>query len=100
LDTTGNYNPISNNVTFNVGAVNIQEDDSRQPLPYRTPREIQRQQVQSADGVNLLLNEQSMTLQFCNLIKNDSRAVFTTFGTKDLRQYGNLKMYIHAESDR
>jgi cell surface protein SprA len=99
LDTTGNYDPISNNVTFNIGAVNIQEDDNRLPLPYRTPKDIQRQQVQSADGVNLLLNEQSMTLQFCNLIKNDSRAGFTTFATKDLRQYGNMKMYIHAESD-
>jgi cell surface protein SprA len=100
LDTTGNYNSIlSNNVNFNVGAVSTQQDYSRYPLPYRTPSAIQQQQIQSADGVNLVLNEQSMTLEFCNLGQGDARAVFTTFGTKDLRQYGNMQMYIHAETD-
>ncbi|MEI9934114.1 MAG: hypothetical protein WDM71_04540 [Ferruginibacter sp.] len=31
--------------------------------------------------------------------RNDSRAVFETFATKDLRQYGTMQMYIHAETD-
>jgi cell surface protein SprA len=99
LDTTGNYNPITTNVTFNVGAVSTQQDYNRSPLPYRTPSAIQQQQIQSTDGVNLVLNEQSMTLEFCNLGQGDARAVFSTFSTKDLRQYGNLQMYIHAETD-
>ena len=99
IDSSGIYSPISTNVDFNVGAVNIEENDKRSPLPYRTPKEIQRQQVQSNNGVNLLQNEQSMTLQFCAMGKNDSRGVFQTFANRDIRQYGNLSMYIHAENN-
>ncbi len=99
IDSSGIYSPISTSVDFNVGAVNIEENDKRAPLPYRTPKEIQRQQVQSNNGVNLLQNEQSMTLQFCALGKNDARGVFQTFANRDIRQYGNLSMYIHAENN-
>ncbi|MBC7627735.1 cell surface protein SprA [Ferruginibacter sp.] len=99
IDSSGIYSPISTNVSFNVGAVNIEENDKRSPLPYRTPKEIQRQQVQSNNGVNLLQNEQSMTLQFCGMGKNDARGVFQTFANRDIRQYGNLSMFIHAENN-
>ncbi len=98
IDTSGISSPVVNAGTeFSVGAVNIEENDKRNPLPYRTPFEIQRQQVQSSNGVNLLLNEQSMNLQFCNLTKGDARGVFQTFGNKDLRQYKKMAMFIHAE---
>ncbi|MBP6431585.1 MAG: cell surface protein SprA, partial [Ferruginibacter sp.] len=98
IDTTGQTVLLNTTATnFNVGAVNIEENDKKTPLPYRTPREIQRQQTQSNNGVNLLLNEQSMNLQLCNLQKGDARGVFQTFGNRDLRQYRKLAMYIHAE---
>ena len=96
IDSTGNYSPAVN-TDFNVGAVNIEENDKRTPLPYRTPREIERVQTLSNNGVTLLQNEQAMTLQFCNLIKGDARGVFQTFGNKDLRNFRKLQMYIHAE---
>ena len=96
LDTTGNYSPATDN-DFNVGAVNIEENDKRTPLPYRTPREIERVQTLSNNGVNLLQNEQALTLQFCNLVKGDGKAVFQTFANRDLRQFKKLQMYIHAE---
>ncbi|HET7114904.1 MAG TPA: cell surface protein SprA, partial [Hanamia sp.] len=98
LDTTGNYSPASD-TTFDVGAVNIEEDDKRTPLPYRTPADIQRVQTLSNNGVPLLQNEQSLTLQFCNLAKNDGKAVFQTYPNRDLRQFKQLQMYIHAERD-
>lgn len=92
------YSPILNNGTnFSVGAVNIEENDKRSPLPYRTPKDIERQQTLSSNGVNLLQNEQSMSLQICNLVKGDARGVFQTFPNRDLRQYKTLAMYIHAE---
>ncbi|MEO7445494.1 MAG: cell surface protein SprA [Ferruginibacter sp.] len=97
LDTTGQYNPPSA-IPFNVGAVNIEENDKRTPLPYRTPRDIERVQTQSNNGVNLLQNEQAMTLNFCNLKLGDGKAVFQTFANRDLRQFGKLSMYIHAEN--
>jgi cell surface protein SprA len=96
LDSTGNYNKQSI-YDFNVGAVNIEENDKRVPLPYRTPRDIERVQTLSNNGVNLLQNEQSLTLQFENLAKKDGKAVFQTFGNRDLRQFKKLEMYIHAE---
>jgi len=96
LDTTGNYSKTTVN-DFNVGAVNIEENDKRSPLPYRTPREIERVQTLSNNGVNLLQNEQALTLQFCDLAKNDGKAVFQTFANRDLRQFKKLQMYIHAE---
>jgi cell surface protein SprA len=96
LDSSGNYSPTSDN-DFNVGAVNIEENDKRSPLPYRTPSEIERVQTLSNNGVNLLQNEQSLTLQFCDLAKNDGKAVFQTFVNKDLRQFKKLQMFIHAE---
>ncbi|MEO7263459.1 MAG: cell surface protein SprA, partial [Ferruginibacter sp.] len=97
LDTTGQYSAPTP-VPFNVGAVNIEENDKRTPLPYRTPREIERVQTQSNNGVNLLQNEQAMSLQFCDLKRGDGKAVFQTFANRDLRQFGKLSMYIHAES--
>lgn len=96
LDSTGNYTQEPTN-DFNVGAVNIEENDKRVPLPYRTPREIERVQTLSNNGVNLLQNEQSLTLQFQNLMKGDAKAVFQTFGNRDLRQFRRLEMFIHAE---
>ncbi|MGG9960680.1 cell surface protein SprA [Ferruginibacter sp. SUN106] len=98
IDTSGQYAPVPNPGTvFTVGAVNIEENDKRLPLPYRTPREIERQQTLSSNGVNLLQNEQSMSLQFCNMVKGDARGVFQTFANRDLRQYKKIAMYIHAE---
>src|SRR5690606_34115486 len=96
IDSTGMYSPTSS-VPLNVGAVNIEENDKRTPLPYRTPREIERVQTLSNNGVNLLQNEQALTLQFCNLVKGDGKAVFQTFANRDLRQFKKLQMYIHAE---
>ena len=99
LDSTGIYSPTSS-TPFNVEAVNIEENDQRTPLPYRTPREIQRVQTLSNNGVNLLQNEQAMSLTFCNLRKSDAKAVFQTFANRDMRQFGKLSMYIHAEQSQ
>ncbi len=96
IDSSGN-SVLGTSTEFNIGAVNIEENDTKSPLPYRTPLAVQRQQTQSNNGVTLLQNEQSMTLQFCNLAKNDAKGVFQTFSNKDLRQYKKLAMYLHSE---
>lgn len=98
IDSSGLYTQVTAGPTsFNQGAVNIEENDKRTPLPYRTPSEIQRVQTQSNNGTNLLLNEQSLTMKFCDLAKGDARGVFQTYANRDLRQYRKLSMYIHAE---
>ena len=83
--------------TINVLAVNVEENSNRQPIPYVTPPGIERVQELSNNGVNLLQNEQAMSLQINALQKHDSRAVFKTLNL-DLRQYGEMNMFIHAES--
>jgi cell surface protein SprA len=99
LDTSGQYKLIPDNspTTFNQLAVNIEENNSRYPIPYKTPPNVIRQQQLSNNNVNLLLNEQSLSLQTCNLAKGDVRGVFKTLNL-DLRQYGKLYMYTHIES--
>ncbi|MBK8610109.1 MAG: cell surface protein SprA [Chitinophagaceae bacterium] len=101
IDSTGFYTQLPTGSTvFNQGAVNIEENDTRTPLPYRTPTEIERVQTLSNNGVNLLQNEQSLSLQFCNLTKGDARGVQQTYANRDLRQFRKLQMYIHAEENK
>ncbi len=99
LDTTGAYNPIPANspTTLDVTAVNIEQNSSRTPIPYVVPPGIQRQQQLSTNNVNLLLNEQAMSLQICTLAPGDARGVYknTNF---DLRRYGTMDMFVHAEA--
>ena len=99
LDTTGSYTPLptNSNTNFNVLAVNLEDNSSRQPIPYKIPPGIERVQTLSNNGVNLLQNEQSMSLRILNLDTGDARAVFKTLNL-DMRQYGQLSMFIHAES--
>lgn len=99
LDTTGSYSPInnSNGTTFNTLSVNLEENSSRQPVNYLIPPGIERVQQLSNNGVNLLQNEQSISLQARNLFSGDARAIFKTMNL-DMRQFGKLSMFIHAES--
>ena len=99
LDTTGTYDliPANTPTTFNQLAVNVEENSSRRPIAYKTPPNVIRQQQISNNNVNLLLNEQSLSMQVCNLEKGDVRGVFKTLNL-DLRQYGKLLLYTHIES--
>ena len=98
IDATGQYNPPTN-TDFTVGAVNIEENDQRTPLPYRTPRAIVREQTTSNNGVTLLSNEQALSLKFCGLAESDAKGVIQTYATRDLRPFKRLQMYVHAEKD-
>jgi cell surface protein SprA len=99
VDTTGSYTPVNNSAGTSIStlAVNLEENSSRQPVNYLMPPGVERMQLLSNNGVNLQQNEQSMSLKIRNLFTGDSRAVFKTLNL-DIRQYGRLAMYIHAES--
>lgn len=99
IDTTGLYTNLPNPdfTQVNVLAVNVEENDQRQPVIYRIPPGIERQQQLSNNNVSLFLNEQALSLQVCDLNKDDARGVFKTMNL-DMRQYGRLSMFIHAES--
>ena len=97
-DTTGLFKklPANDPVKVDVLAVNIEENDQRQPVPYVQPPGIIRQQQLSNNNIPLLLNEQSLSVKYNNLSGHETRGVFRTFNY-DLRQYGKLNMFIHAE---
>ncbi|MEI6185115.1 MAG: cell surface protein SprA, partial [Bacteroidota bacterium] len=98
IDSTGNYDPPKNpNTTFNVLAVNLEENSNRTPVKYAIPCGIDRVQMQSTNGVNLLQNEQSMSLQVKDLDTMDARGVIKTVSL-DMRSYGKLSMFAHVEN--
>ena len=99
IDTSGLFTnlPVPDPTTVNVLAVNVEENDQRQPIIYRIPPGIERQQQLSNNNVALFLNEQSLSMQVCGLNQFESRGVFKTMNL-DMRQYGKLSMFVHAES--
>ena len=90
--------PPDQNQNFEVGVVNIEENEDREPIPYVLPPGIRREQLQGTTTIQQQ-NEQSLSMKVFDLPPGETRAVFknTTF---DLRMYKNLKMFIHAESVR
>ena len=99
LDSTGLSPalPIPDPVKLDILAVNIEENDQRSPIPYRQPPGVERQQQLSNNNVQLFLNEQAISVRVQGLPKQKMRGVFKTLNL-DLRPYGKLSMFIHAES--
>lgn len=82
--------------TFNLFAVNIEENGNRVPTPYVLPPGINRQvDVATANLRNL--NEQSLAFEVCGLEDGDSRACYRNVSF-DVRSYKRLKMFVHAET--
>ena len=86
--------PPDQNQNFEVGVVNIEENEDREPIPYVLPPGIRREQLQGTTTIQQQ-NEQSLSMKVFDLPPGETRAFFknTTF---DLRMYENLKMFIHA----
>ena len=93
----GEYIPDNNQnkTTFDVSTVSIEENGSKQPIPYVMPPGITRETNWGSTNQQQL-NEQSMDLKVGNLVDGDSRAVFKTCQF-DFRQFKKLQMFVHAE---
>ncbi len=84
-----------NLTSFDIGAVNIQENDKRSPIEYKVPPGI-IQETDPSQTFQRLLNEQSLSLEVCNLGDGDARAAYRNVQF-DVRAYKKLKMFVHAE---
>ncbi len=92
----GDYVPTDQSGTsFNIAAVNIEENGSRSPIPYVMPPGIARQVNQATTNL-AKLNEQALSMKIINLIDGDARAIYKTTDF-DFRQYKRLQMFTHAE---
>ena len=93
------HNAPVDNSSIDVESVNVFEDANRVPIPYVVPPGIQQQPNLSSLQTNVKLNEQSLSVAVTNLAYGYSRAAYRLFN-KDLRQYKNLNMFIHAEGSQ
>ena len=99
LAEPGEYLPSDDNgeTTFDVSAVNIEENGNRSPINYVLPPGIE-QEVDNTTTSLRQQNEQSLVLKVCNLKDGDSRATYKTSDI-DLRTYKRIKMFVHAEGE-
>ena len=80
---------------FEVGVVNIQENENRNPIPYVLPPGIQREILRGSTTLQEQ-NEQSLSIKVTELKAKETRAVYKNVRI-DLRMYKKLKMFLHAE---
>ncbi len=84
----------SNSGVMNVSAVNIEENNDRQPVNYVVPPGISRVTDPSQPQLTEA-NEQSLCMMVHNLSQGESKAVYRNT-TLDLRRYKRLQMFVHA----
>ncbi|MBR1687239.1 MAG: cell surface protein SprA [Prevotella sp.] len=80
--------------TMEVSAVNIEENNDRQPVNYVLPPGISR--VTDPSQPQLVENnEQALNIVVKNLASGEGKAVYKNT-TLDLRRYKHLQMFVHA----
>lgn len=82
--------------TFDVSAVNFEENGTKVPVNYVLPPNIE-QTLGYGTANPVHQNEQAMALKVCNLLDGDARATYKNVDL-DVRSYKKLKMYVHAEA--
>ncbi len=89
-------NPDDDNTLVETSTVSIQDNATRQPIPYVLPPGIEREEIYQQNS-QIKQNEQSLSLKVCHLEPKDGRGVYK-YNSVDMRQYKRLEMFIHAES--
>ncbi|RXP64672.1 cell surface protein SprA [Lutibacter sp. HS1-25] len=87
--------PIDQLEKFQVGVVNIIENDDRTPIPYVIPPGIEREILNGTTSLQQQ-NEQSLSVKITDLEPNEARAIFKNVSV-DLRMYKQLQMFLHLE---
>jgi cell surface protein SprA len=100
LDNGSDANPQADNsgAYFTVGKVNLFENASKAPVNYVIPPGIvQTFALGAQTNQYVQQNEQSLDVTTCGLADGSSKAVFKNVAL-DIRRYGHLKMFVHANS--
>ncbi|MAT79906.1 MAG: cell surface protein SprA [Flavobacteriales bacterium] len=91
-----NDNIINSETNFEIGSVNILDNENKSPVNYVLPPGVEREEIINNNSI-IRQNEQSLSLKIQDLKPMDSRAVYKNINI-DLRNYKKIKMYLHAES--
>jgi len=100
IQEDGEYQPNDNaaDAEFNVTAVSIEQNSNRSPVNYVLPPGVDRQTLFTGNSSqSLLQNEQSLSIQVCNLEDGVGKGVFKT-DRYDMRPFKRLRLLLHAES--
>lgn len=84
--------------TFGTAAVNIEENTNRCPINYISPPGVVREQLYNNNTV-INQDEQSLSMRVSGkgFEPFHGRGAYKNFNV-DMRQYKNIKMFVHAES--
>jgi cell surface protein SprA len=82
--------------TFDISAVNIEENGSKEPVNYILPPGIDRV-IDPANPQLRQLNEQAMVIKVTDLEQGDAKAAYKSI-YMDFRRYKRMKLEIHAEA--
>ncbi|MBN2669688.1 MAG: cell surface protein SprA [Bacteroidales bacterium] len=92
----GAYFPTEDGLTnFEISAVNIEENGSKEPVNYVLPPGVSRV-IDPNNPTVRELNEQAMVYKVENLTDGDAKAAYKN-SNLDIRQYKRLEMFVHAE---
>lgn len=81
---------------FEVGSVSVQDNSQKQPFNYVKPPGVFQQGLAGNTQQGFLQDERSLLMKICDLNEGDARGVFKNV-TQDLRNYKNLRMFVHSE---
>ncbi len=84
-------------VVFSVDEVGVEENGDKQPFGYVTPKGIVQEELFSTFA-NLLQDEKSLSLNFCNL-DDGCEVGINKLAKLDLTQYDRLQLFMHAEEE-
>ncbi|HET6560043.1 MAG TPA: cell surface protein SprA, partial [Prolixibacteraceae bacterium] len=95
-DINGGMGVPAPETKFDISAVNIEENATRQPVNYVLPPGIERV-IDPANPQLRQLNEQSLVMRAIDLLPGDARAAYKNL-SMDFRNYKRLQMEVHAEA--
>ncbi len=93
-------NQSNTSTSFEVSTVDVEENSSRTPVPYREPPGTIRALNRTQQG-NILANEQSLVMRVRDLRQGDLRMIRRNYPSAlNLLNYSHLRMYVHGEGYR
>ena len=95
LFESGEYDLFSDS-KVDIASVNIEENSSRVPVNYVLPPGVDRV-IDPTSTTMEELNESALSMKVVDLEDGNSKAIYKRVN-KDLRQFGALEMFIHAEA--
>ena len=79
-----------------IGAVNIEENSNRSPIPYVLPPGVSRERLNNTNTI-VRQNEQSLSVNIRALKPLERKAVFRRVQF-DMRRHDRLQLFVHAET--